>query len=166
MLAGGVIGHGGSVIRNMETQIGVKIRLAGPTPGCVERVVSITGTNVVSRKVNLDEEVCDVSTVQEALIRVFERAIEIDAEKRDKVLSCCCRLLADRMECGILIGKGGKRVAKICRDCRANIRVLRPEQTPACASPEDRIIHVSIAFFSFLHLITTSFMILKNPEIR
>ncbi|CAM8912363.1 unnamed protein product [Rhodiola kirilowii] len=168
MAAGGVIGHKGSVVRKMESQIGVRISLSGAIPGCVERVVTVTGSDVVCRKVGLgrgsvrrgkedvEAEVFDVSPVQEAVLRVFERMLEVDAENYgngeaaagggsgfDESLSCCFRLLADRTECGILIGKGGKRVAQICRECRANIRVLRPEQNPACVSPDDSIIHIT-----------------------
>uniref|UniRef100_A0A7N0TNJ8 K Homology domain-containing protein n=1 Tax=Kalanchoe fedtschenkoi TaxID=63787 RepID=A0A7N0TNJ8_KALFE len=166
--SGGVIGHGGSIVRGMESRIGVRIQFSGTMHDCVERIVSVTGSSVVCGKVRLrrmrrgkevdddedeDEEVFDVSPVQEALLRVFERAVEVEAEAEaekdgdsggggESMISCCCRVLADQMQCGILIGKGGKNVAKICRETRANIRVLRSEQNPACASPEDKIIHI------------------------
>ncbi|XP_011099966.1 KH domain-containing protein HEN4 isoform X2 [Sesamum indicum] len=151
--AGGVIGSSGSIIKHLETLTGSKIRFEERTPNCHERVINIVGDAVVERKISVGRsekyEMVDVSKAQEGLMRVFERVLEVegnggnneneDNEKNSNGL-ISCRLLAPTGQIGALIGKRGKIVDGIRKRSGAKIRVLKEEQIPACASPEEELI--------------------------
>ncbi|XP_011099964.1 KH domain-containing protein HEN4 isoform X1 [Sesamum indicum] len=153
--AGGVIGSSGSIIKHLETLTGSKIRFEERTPNCHERVINIVGDAVVERKISVGRsekyEMVDVSKAQEGLMRVFERVLEVegnggnneneDNEKNSNGL-ISCRLLAPTGQIGALIGKRGKIVDGIRKRSGAKIRVLKEEQIPACASPEEELIQI------------------------
>lgn len=104
-----------------------------------------------------DDDHREVSKAQEALLKVFERVLDVTAESDgldvgDTVVSC--RLLANGGQAGSVIGKGGKVVEKIRIDTGCRIRVLN-DKLPACTKSSDEIIEViySLSFCSSLSLI-------------
>lgn len=86
----------------------------------------------------------EVSKAQEALIRVFERILEVAAESNGVAVGVgvvSCRVLAGKSQAGSVIGKGGKTVDKIRKDSGCKIRVLT-EQLPACAAAGEEMIEI------------------------
>lgn len=158
--AGGVIGNSGSIIKQLETLTGSRIRFEEGIPNCHERVVNIVGEGAMERKISVgggeDEDTVSVSRAQEGLIRVFERVLEVegsagkndnggdDSEHRNNNNNglIVCRLLAPTVQIGALMGKGGKIVAAIRKSTGAKIRVFKKEQVPPCAAPEEELIQV------------------------
>ncbi|KAK4367031.1 hypothetical protein RND71_014911 [Anisodus tanguticus] len=140
--AGGVIGNSGNVIKNLETQTGCKIRFEDPLPNCHERVINITGDSNIDKKIRINynnSEVVEVSRAQEGLIRVYERVSEVEGNDGG-VLGC--RLLGIKGQIGALMGKGGTIVDGIRKSTGAKIKVLKKEQRPSCALPEEELIQI------------------------
>ncbi|XVF44865.1 hypothetical protein PTKIN_Ptkin02bG0158100 [Pterospermum kingtungense] len=151
---GGVIGKSGSVIKQLQQVTGSKIRIEESPPESPDRVITVIGPNAVNTKIVLNlgslgngdatgvEEEIDVSKAQEALVRVFERILEVAAESNGAALGMVsCRLLAEVKQVGSVIGKGGKVVEKIREDTGSKIRVLT-DNLPACASPAEEIVEI------------------------
>lgn len=166
---GGVIGKSGSVIKNLQQVTGAKIRVEDAPPDSPDRVVVVIAPSALSGMVFLknqnqnsdtkpaeqngdygddggssDEDGLEVSKAQEALLKVFERILDVAAETDgievgDGVVSC--RLLADTSQVGSVIGKGGKVVEKIRKDTGCKIRVLT-DKLPACTASSDEMIEV------------------------
>lgn len=166
---GGVIGKSGAVIKNLQQVTGAKIRVEDAPPESPDRVVVVIAPSALSGKVLLrnpnqnphtnfveqnggngnggevgDGEGVEVSKAQEALLKVFERILDVAAETDgievgDGVVSC--RLLADTAQVGSVIGKGGKVVEKIRKDTGCKIRVLT-DKLPACTASSDEMIEV------------------------
>lgn len=106
-----------------------------------------------------NEEVVEVSKAQEALLKVFDRILEVAAEMEgvdvgDRVMSC--RLVADSAQAGSVIGKGGKVVERIKKETGCKIRVLT-DDLPLCASASDEMIEV-ILLHALLHFRTCHLM--------
>lgn len=156
--AGGVIGSSGSIIKHLETLTGSKIRFEEGIPNCHERVINIVGDAALEKKISVgggeEEGMVDVSKAQEGLMRVFERVLEVEGNARNNENednhehhsngSIGCRLLAPTGQIGALMGKGGKIVDGIRKSSGAKIRVLKKEQIPPCAGPEEELIQVII----------------------
>ncbi|CAI0448583.1 unnamed protein product [Linum tenue] len=136
---GGVIGKSGSIVKQLQQQTGAKIRVEEAPAECPDRVISVVAPGVV----NSGE--IDCSKAQEALVRVFERILEVAAETdggsipAGRVVSC--KLLADGSHAGSVIGKGGKVVQKIQKDCGARIKVMR-DKLPLCAASTEEMIEI------------------------
>lgn len=98
-----------------------------------------------------DEEI-EVSAAQEAVVRVFEKILDVAAESNGRVMEdlgfVSCRLLAEQSHAGSVIGKGGKVVEKIRKDTGSKIRVLSFDKMPACACPNDEMIEIEGDFIA------------------
>ncbi|MCD9644627.1 hypothetical protein HAX54_033014 [Datura stramonium] len=147
--AGGVIGNSGNLIKQLETQTGCRIRFEEPLPNCHERVVNIIGDSNIDGKIgisydNSSEEVeaVEVSRAQEGLIRVYERVLQVEGNGGSEGGAVGCRLLAVSGQIGALMGKGGTIVDRIRKSTGAKIKVLKKEQLPACAVPEEELIQI------------------------
>ena len=105
----------------------------------------VVGDGAIAGKVPLSGgEEFEVSKAQEALLKVFDRILEVAAETEgievgDRVV--CCRLVADAAQVGSVIGKGGKVVDKIRKDTGCRIRVF-PDKSAPCTSSSDEVIEV------------------------
>ncbi|CAN4114817.1 unnamed protein product [Withania somnifera] len=142
---GGVIGNSGSLIKQLEAQTGCKIRFEETLPNCPERVVNIIGDSVIDRKIGMscgvdgkEVKLVEVSRAQEGLIRVYERVLEIEGNGG----AVGCRLLGISGQIGALMGKGGVIVDGIRKNTGAKIKVLKKDQLPACAVPEEELIQI------------------------
>ncbi|XP_060965942.1 KH domain-containing protein HEN4 isoform X1 [Cannabis sativa] len=153
---GGVIGKAGSVIKQLQQATGSKIRVENAPEESPDRVVAVVAPSSVVGKISLKSpiggdgfdfgggEEMDASKAQEALLRVFDRILEVAAETGAVGASIgvvSCRLLVDAAQAGSVIGKGGKIVEKIRKDCGCKIRVLT-EMLPACADSTDEMIEI------------------------
>lgn len=153
--AGGVIGKGGAVIRQLREETGSRIRVVdeGIPPHCDERVILIVAQNSDSSHPNPNSGE-ETSAAQVALVKVFERMLKVDeergAEERREIGNgtegsgfVVCRLLAPSNQVGSVLGRGGKIVEKIRQDSGARVRVLPRENLPGCASPGDELIQIT-----------------------
>ena len=166
---GGVIGKSGNVIKTLQQGTGAKIRIEEAPNESPDRVILVVANSNLSSKLSLKnserseveedeeeeeeeleafgrsgEEVVEVSKAQEALVKVFERILEVAAESDGVgagVGVVSCRLLAEAAQVGSVIGKGGKVVEKIRKESGTKIRVLS-DKLPACAAPSDEMIEV------------------------
>ncbi|XP_009368307.2 KH domain-containing protein HEN4 isoform X1 [Pyrus x bretschneideri] len=156
---GGVIGKSGSVIKQLQQATGAKIRIEEPHVESPDRVVVVIAPSTIGSKVWLRapvlnnvyngggggfEEEIEVSKAQEALLRVFERILEVAAETGAIAAGfgvVSCRVLAETAQVGLVIGKGGKVVEKIRKETGCKIRVLK-EKLPACAAATDEMIEI------------------------
>ncbi|KAK7412173.1 hypothetical protein VNO78_03623 [Psophocarpus tetragonolobus] len=142
---GGVIGKSGSVIKTLKQSTGAKIRIEDAPPESPDRVILVVGDAALSGRVILiNKEAVEVSKAQEALLKVFDRILDVAAETEgvdigDRVMSC--RLVAEAAQAGSVIGKGGKVVERIKRDTCCKIRVLT-DDLPLCACASDEIIEI------------------------
>ncbi|XP_058069411.1 KH domain-containing protein HEN4-like isoform X2 [Magnolia sinica] len=152
---GGIIGKSGSVVNLIRNETGAKIRVEDPVPACDERVILVVGptakmTGAKAHPTDGDgtdggEGGRDASPAQEALVRVFGRVLEVDAEMEVSAGggAVSCRLLVPTGQVGPVMGKGGKVIEKIRKESGAKIRVLPREQLPACALPSDEVVQIT-----------------------
>ncbi|XP_020582197.1 KH domain-containing protein HEN4-like [Phalaenopsis equestris] len=87
------------------------------------------------------------SSVQKALLLIFERIIEgeqenDDADKTNKK-SHFIRLLVLSNQVGCLLGKGGSVIKQMSTDSGAQIRILPRSKLPLCASPREEIVQIA-----------------------
>ncbi|MED6106547.1 hypothetical protein PIB30_005535 [Stylosanthes scabra] len=143
---GGVIGKSGNIIKALQQATGAKIRVEDAPPESPDRVIFVVAP-VFSSGGDGDggDGSEEVSKAQEALVKVFERILDVAAEGDSSCLDdervVSCRLLAEAAQVGSVIGKGGKVVEKIRKDTGCKIRVLN-DRLPACAAPSDEIVEV------------------------
>lgn len=159
---GGVIGKSGHVIKTLQQATGAKIRVEDAPNESPDRVIVVIAPSALTAKLVLrstansallgedDEEELgvDVSKAQEALVKVFERILEVAAESDGGEVGVgvvSCRLLAEVAQVGSVIGKGGKVVEKIRKESGCKVRVLS-DKLPACAQPSDEIVEVRFVF--------------------
>lgn len=154
---GGVIGKSGSIIRQLQQDTSAKIHVDVSAPNDHNRLIVVVAPASVNKRIRLlgpigdnqrNEEIdeIEVSAAQEALVRVFERVIEVTVENNGLVLGVenvvSCRLLVKGNQVGALIGKGGKVIDTIRRENGCRIKVLTSGKMPSCASPNDEIVEV------------------------
>ncbi|XP_041014698.1 KH domain-containing protein HEN4-like isoform X1 [Juglans microcarpa x Juglans regia] len=155
---GGIIGKSGSVIKTLQQSTGAKIRIEDAPSDSPDRVILVIAPGAISAKVTLKnntgagkgnefpnpDSVVEVSKAQDALLKVFERILEVAAESDGVDVGVgivSCRLLVEATQVGSVIGKGGKVVEKIRKESGCKIRVLT-DKLPACASPSEEMIEV------------------------
>ncbi|XP_014509305.1 RNA-binding KH domain-containing protein RCF3 [Vigna radiata var. radiata] len=134
---GAIIGKSGVLIKSLQEATAAKIRIEDAPPESPDRVILVTASAAASADGG-------VSKAQEALLKVFERVLDVAAETAgtevgDRVVSC--RLLADNVQVGAVIGKAGKVVEKIRIDTGCKIRVLN-DGLPARTAPSDEIVEI------------------------
>ncbi|KAL9244782.1 hypothetical protein vseg_018509 [Gypsophila vaccaria] len=139
---GGIIGKGGSIIRALQEETGAKISIGPSVTDCDERLVTVTS------KEDVDSS---YSAAQRAVILVYSRLAEAAAEKgldtgSNKVSSVSARLLIPSNQVGCLLGKGGTIVTEMRKATGANIRILKDEQLPKCASEDDQVVEITGQF--------------------
>nr|XP_025684064.1 KH domain-containing protein HEN4 [Arachis hypogaea] len=140
---GGVIGKSGSVIKSLQQSTGTKIRIEDAPAEVQDRLIVVVGEGTISGRVSLSGgEAVEVSKAQEALLKVFDRILEVAAETEgievgDRVV--CSRLVADAAQVGSVIGKGGKIVDKIRKDTGCRIRAFTDNSAPSTSSSDEVI---------------------------
>ncbi|KAK4804257.1 hypothetical protein SAY86_004074 [Trapa natans] len=152
---GGVIGKSGAIIKRLQQSTGAKIRIEDAPPECPDRVITVMAPAAISSKITLSDGLpfeasgeagseIEVSKAQEALLRVFERVLEVAAESdggEKGVRMVSCRILAEKRQAGSVIGKGGKVVVQIRKETGCRIKVST-EKLPACANTGDEMIEI------------------------
>lgn len=153
---GGLIGKSGSTIKQLQLETGTKIRVDDSLkPGSDHRVVLIIAPTT---KHNSDVAE-DVSALQVAALRVFEKILEVSNETEAETMTL--NVLIGENQAGFVIGKGGKIVEGLKRESGSKIRVLIGDKyLPSFVSPPLEVVEVH-----FLFLIPTIFL-MKPSHIR
>ncbi|KAK4795383.1 hypothetical protein SAY86_013377 [Trapa natans] len=152
---GGVIGKSGAIIKSLQQSTGAKIRIEDAPPECPDRVVTVIAPAEIASKVSLsggnpyessgeDGGEIEVSKAQEALLRVFERILEVASESDGGEMGVgivSCRVLAEKSQVGSVIGKGGKVVEQIRKETSCKVKVLA-QRLPACANTGEEMIEI------------------------
>lgn len=161
--AGGLIGHSGTIVKNLEIETSGRIHVEDALAAdSTERLIYVVGSEAVDKAVRFritgegeSGDVFDVSVGQEALLRVYERILEVESSsalmnadakaggRGGDGLVRCCRLLAVTDQIGALMGREGKRIDKIRKESGAYIRVLTKEQLPSLANLDDELIQIT-----------------------
>lgn len=140
---GGIIGNDGAVVSHIQRETGTRIHCDVPAPGSDHRVVSVTGSGSVDRRIALvhgGEELRTVSSAQEAVLRVWE--VVAQSEGGAMGGEVCCRLLAHTSQIGAVMGKGGKNIKRVKSVSGAKfIRILRAH--PHSTANDHQLIQVS-----------------------
>jgi len=90
-----------------------------------------------------------MSSVQKALLLVFEKMVEGESEtdggneENDKSSTFVVRLLVLSSQVGCLMGKGGSVIKQMSTDSGAQIRILPANELPPCASPDDELLQIT-----------------------
>eukprot|EP00252_Welwitschia_mirabilis_P004930 TRINITY_DN15286_c0_g1_i1.p1 TRINITY_DN15286_c0_g1~~TRINITY_DN15286_c0_g1_i1.p1 ORF type:complete len:586 (+),score=75.80 TRINITY_DN15286_c0_g1_i1:327-2084(+) len=127
---GCVIGRGGSTIKRICEDIGVKIKVTDSVPGSDDRIIIISSNDVPDVR---------VSPAEQALLHV-QSLIADSGPDRDGVITT--RLLVPASHAGSLIGRGGSVVSEMRRSTGANIRILPREDLPRCALESDELVQI------------------------
>lgn len=91
------------------------------------------------------------SSVQKAMLLVFERIIEGELETGVADEDCTnnssviLRLLVLSAQVGCLLGKGGSVIKQMSAESGAQIRILPKDKLPLCASVPDELVQVAFA---------------------
>ncbi|KAK2983174.1 hypothetical protein RJ640_018519 [Escallonia rubra] len=134
---GGVIGKSGSIIKQLRRDTSARIRIDEPSSShSDDRVITVTASNSVDKTITINDastsDEVEVSAAQEALVRVFERILDVAAESDGMSVGpggvVSCRLLAEISQVGSVIGKGGKVIEKIRKDTGCRVKVLAPDK--------------------------------------
>ncbi|KAG1331955.1 KH domain-containing protein HEN4 [Cocos nucifera] len=162
---GGVIGKGGSIVRQFREETGAKIRIEDSVQGSEDRVIIIIAEAPPKKRRDDgggnggEAAEDDASPAQRALVRVFERMLRVESERvgegnggggegggggEEKEIQgqVVCKLLAPSSQVGCILGKGGKIVEKIRQESGAQIRIFGKDQVPLCAVAGDELIHI------------------------
>ncbi|KAK4795287.1 hypothetical protein SAY86_013281 [Trapa natans] len=140
---GSIIGKGGEIVKQLRIDTKSKIRIGESVPGCEERVVTIYST---SEETNSFEDGKNyVCPAQDALFKIHERVTAEEAcdEELSEAPQVTARLLVPSDQIGCIIGRGGQIVQNIRSDTGAQIRILKDDHLPACASNSDELVQIS-----------------------
>ncbi|KAK6258782.1 K Homology domain [Theobroma cacao] len=144
---GGVIGNSGAVVSQLRRETSSRIHCEEPVRGSAHRVILIVGSGSVERRFSLGEgEECDVSCAQEAMVRVFQRVWEVEAEREwgnacdGEDEEAYCGVLADTTQIGAVVGRGGNNIVRMRTETGAKIRILPP---PPCGRKNDELIQIT-----------------------
>lgn len=91
------------------------------------------------------------SSVQKALLVVFDKMVDMLAEKNEgdeeskKPSSSVVRLLVFSGQVGCLLGKAGSVIKQMSSDSGAQIRILPKDKLPSCASSSDELVQVLVS---------------------
>ncbi|KAL9464037.1 hypothetical protein AB3S75_001772 [Citrus x aurantiifolia] len=171
-VVGGLIGRSGSIISSIRRDTKCRIHCEGGFPGSDHRVILVVGSGSIDRRIMFCEndvvvEGGEVSSTQEAVIRVFERMWEVEAEVEgdgDGDDVAYCGLLANTTKIGVVVGKGGRNVTRMRIESGAKIVMLPP---PACAAVDDQLIQITgatLAVKKALVAVTTCLQHLSTME--
>ncbi|KAL9241397.1 hypothetical protein vseg_015514 [Gypsophila vaccaria] len=153
--AGGLIGSNGAVVKSLERDTSSRITV-GPTSSL--RVVAVLADSFLSRSLDLGGAGgahFRVSPAQDALVRVFDRVLEVEAEERGGVGAdgdvdvdvggdvVKCRMVVGPGMMGAVMGKGGGRISKVIKESGAFVRVLPFHFRPPGVSPSDELIQIT-----------------------
>ncbi|KAM7471947.1 hypothetical protein LguiA_010130 [Lonicera macranthoides] len=83
---GGVIGKGGSIIRQLREDTGAKIRIDDPIPGCEERVILIVAAHSTTKKKDKDKGTSSSYASAAAVEEVKQTVVDTSREEAEELL--------------------------------------------------------------------------------
>ncbi|KAJ9186884.1 hypothetical protein P3X46_002409 [Hevea brasiliensis] len=95
------------------------------------------------------KSVKETSSLQKALLLVYERIVEAEPEKAggneedNKPSMSILRLLVLSSQVGCLLGKGGSVIKQMSAESGAQIRILPRDKLSMCASPADELVQIT-----------------------
>ncbi|KAF3785601.1 KH domain-containing protein [Nymphaea thermarum] len=135
---GGVIGKGGSIVRNIHSETGADIKILDAVQDTDDRVIAISApVHPMDR----------IAAAQDALLRVQHRVVRSVPDSSDK--NVLARLLVPSNQIGCLLGKGGSIMAEMRKLSGAQIRILGKDQISKCASEHEEEVQVFFFCSSF-----------------
>ncbi|XP_010257959.1 PREDICTED: KH domain-containing protein At4g18375-like isoform X2 [Nelumbo nucifera] len=145
---GGVIGKGGSIIKQIRQDSGATIKVDSSAAEGDDCIISISAKELFEDP---------FSPTIDAAIRLQPKCSEkADRETGDS--SITTRLLVPTSRIGCLIGKGGAIITEMRKVTKANIRILSKENLPKVASEDDEMVQITgdldIARNALLHVTT------------
>ncbi|MED6137997.1 hypothetical protein PIB30_070217 [Stylosanthes scabra] len=170
---GGLIGSSGSIVSQLRRDTGCKIHCEDSVSGTDDRVILVIGPVLPRKGVALsdgDVELVEISSAQEAVLRVFDRICELDAEKglnnANRVVNgeVTCKLLAHTSQIGAVVGKGGKNISTIRNNSGAKIRVC---PSPQCAPKDEELLLITGGILSVKKaLVSVSYCLQDCPPLN
>ncbi|KAF7809402.1 KH domain-containing protein HEN4 [Senna tora] len=155
-IVGGLIGNAGAIVSQLRRQTACIIHCIDPISFTDDRVILVIGSLSPRKSITLvgvagEDDGCEkdveVSNAQEAILRVFERVWEMEAEKgasasASKAINgeVCCKLLAHTSQIGAVVGKGGKNITTMRNNSGSKIRIL---PAPYCADKNEELIQIT-----------------------
>ncbi|KAK7366887.1 hypothetical protein VNO80_08890 [Phaseolus coccineus] len=144
-IVGGLIGSSGSIVSQLRRETGCKIHCEDSLASAEDRVILVIGSLSPRKGLQLGDGEVDVSNAQEAVVRVFERVWELEAEKgvnsnRAVNGEVFFKLLAHTSQIGAVVGKGGKNITAIRNSSGAKIRICPP---PHCAAKDEELVLIT-----------------------
>ena len=155
---GGVIGNCGAIVSQLRRETETKIHCENPAPGSDHGVVLVIGSGSPEKRIVLSSvdgskrEECDVSSAQEAVLRVLERIWKLEAQNEGSAAASemvWCRLLAEKSQIGAVMGKGGTNIVRMRKESSADIRIVPTRQT---SDGFDEVIQVWLSCNSCLEI--------------
>ncbi|XP_034677188.1 RNA-binding KH domain-containing protein RCF3-like [Vitis riparia] len=132
---GGIIGKGGTIIKNLQNETGCEIKVLDGVPDSEDRVIFISGS------AHPDDR---ISPAQDAVLRVQSRIVRAIPDSKEKTV--IARLLVSSTQIGCLLGKGGAIIAEMRKLSGAHIRILGKDQIPKCASENEEVVQINGEF--------------------
>ncbi|KAK4261407.1 hypothetical protein QN277_004409 [Acacia crassicarpa] len=150
-VVGGLIGNSGTIVSQLRRETSCKIHCIDTIPSTDDRVILVIGSVAPCKVIKLvsivgEDDGCETeleaSNAQAAILRVFERVWELEAEKGPFGVNeeAWCKLLAHTSQIGAVVGKGGKHITTMRNNSGAKIRILPP---PQCAAINEEMIQIT-----------------------
>ncbi|XP_076921128.1 KH domain-containing protein At4g18375-like isoform X1 [Bidens hawaiensis] len=126
---GGVIGKGGSSVRQLQQATGANIHVGEGFAGCDERVIRVSSFEALRNP---------RSQTIDAVLNIQD----ISNEHGEKGIMTT-RLLIPSSKVGCIIGQGGQVINEMRRRTKADIRVFSKEERPKFADEDEELVQVS-----------------------
>ncbi|XP_042498180.1 RNA-binding KH domain-containing protein RCF3-like isoform X2 [Macadamia integrifolia] len=129
---GGVIGKGGSIIKQIRQESRAYIKVDSSASEEDDCIITISAKEIFEDP---------ISPTIDAAVRLQPKCSE--KSDKDSDSSVMTRLLVPVSRIGCLIGKGGSIISEMRRLTKANIRILSKENLPKVASDDDEMVQIS-----------------------
>ncbi|KAK1433249.1 hypothetical protein QVD17_10158 [Tagetes erecta] len=126
---GGVIGKGGSNVRQLQQETGTSIHVDDASIESDERVIRVSSFEALRNP---------RSQTVDALLNILDKT----NEHNEKGIFTT-RLLIPSSKVGCIIGQGGQVINEMRRRTKADIRVFSKEEKPNCAGEDEELVQVS-----------------------
>nr|XP_043616535.1 KH domain-containing protein At4g18375-like [Erigeron canadensis] len=126
---GGVIGKGGSNVRQLQQDTGTNIHVDEASSESEERVIRVSSLEALT--IPRSQTIDAVRFLQDKT-----------SEHNEKGL-ITTRLLIPSSKVGCIIGQGGQVINEMRRRTKADIRVYSKEEKPKCAGEDEELVQVS-----------------------
>jgi predicted PilT family ATPase len=110
----GLLGNNGASVSRIRRETAARIHCEAAAPGSDHRIVLIVGSGLKAGR--------ELSSAQEAMLRVFERVWESAVAENE--IEVWWKMVAHRSQIGPVVGKGGKNIKRISSESGAQVRIF------------------------------------------